>query len=108
MQVAERDWKLFQSEIASWQEAYIDRLNREYSDILMGEGKASDKFWKLEERINRDKKSRGVVIQMRRSSLYVDLANLLADGVITFADIEEFSDELKETLRYFCGSQNPI
>ncbi len=107
MEVSEKDWKLFRCKIGSWQEAYMDRLNREYLDILAGEGKASDKFWKLEDRINRDKKSRGVVIHMRRSSLYMDLATLLNEGVITFADIEEFSDELKEALRYFCCRCNP-
>ena len=81
----------------------MERLNREYLDILMGgEEKASDKFLRLEERINRDKKSRGVVIQMCRSHLYEDLANLLAEGVITFADVEEFSEELKEILRFLC------
>ena len=66
---------------------------------MQSEGNASDKVWKLEERINRDKKSRGVVIHMCRSSLYMDLAALLDEGVITFVDIEEFSDELKEALR---------
>ena len=108
MEVSEKDWKLFRSKIAPWQEAYMDRLNREYLDILTGDSKASDKFWKIEERINKDKKSRGVVIHMRRSSLYMDLAALLNEGVITFADIEDFSDELKASLRYFCCRCDPI
>ena len=35
---SEEDWKVFRSKIGSWQEAYMDRLNREYMEILAGEG----------------------------------------------------------------------
>ena len=52
---SEKDWKLFRSKIAGWQEAYMDRLNEEYMEILSGEGAASEKFWKLEKRIKEDK-----------------------------------------------------
>ena len=45
---SEKDWKLFRSKIAGWQEAYMDRLNEEYMEILSGEGAASEMFWKLE------------------------------------------------------------
>ena len=38
---SERDWKLFRSKIAGWQEAYMDKLNNEYMAILSGEGNAS-------------------------------------------------------------------
>ncbi len=27
---SEKDWKLFRSKIADWQEAYMDKLNKEY------------------------------------------------------------------------------
>ena len=36
---SEKDWKLFRSKIAGWQEAYMDKLNKEYMAILSGEGK---------------------------------------------------------------------
>ena len=32
--VNEKDWKLFRSRIGLWQEAYMDRLNREYIELL--------------------------------------------------------------------------
>ena len=48
--VNEKDWKLFRSRIPDWQEAYMDRLNHEYIELLSGEGNPSDKFWALEER----------------------------------------------------------
>ena len=54
---SEKDWKLFRSKIAGWQESYMDKLNKEYIEILSGEGNSSDKFWELEKRINEDRKS---------------------------------------------------
>lgn len=106
MEITKQDWKLFQNKIASWQESYMARLNREYIEILIGEGNPSDKFWKLENRINRDKKKHGVIIQMRKQTVAFDLAALINDGVITFADIEEFSGELKEAVKFLCDNKN--
>lgn len=102
MEIAKQDWDLFRKKISSWQEAHMDRLNREYMNILSSEGNPSDKFWLLEKRINQDKKRPGVVIQMRKQNLAFDLASLINDGVITFADIEEFSNETKEIVKHFC------
>lgn len=55
MKVTKQDWKLFRQKLPAWQEAYMDRLNREYIEILAGEGNPSDKFWALEKRIRQDK-----------------------------------------------------
>lgn len=57
---SEKDWKLFRSKIADWQEAYMEKLNGEYIELLSGEGDASEKFWTLEKRIRQDKKDCGV------------------------------------------------
>ena len=48
MEISKADWKLFRSRIADWQEAYMERLIKEYVTLLNGEGAASDKFWELE------------------------------------------------------------
>ena len=40
-----KDWALFREKIADWQEAYMDKLNKEYIELLSGEGKPSEKFW---------------------------------------------------------------
>lgn len=69
-QVKEQDWKLFRQKLPLWQEAYMDKLNQEYIRLLSGEGPASEKFWGLEKRIRMDKKSVGVVADMRRSQMY--------------------------------------
>ena len=99
IEVAEKDWKLFRKKIGGWQMAYMDRLNREYVALLMDESKRPDeRFWELEDRIWRDKKSPGVVVEMRRSRFYQNLVGLLRDHVIEMEDLEEFSDDVKERI----------
>lgn len=95
--VNERDWKLFRSKLPGWQENYMDRLNREYMEILGGEGKASDKFWALEERIRRDKRDAGVVVRgVSRSNMLEIIMELVREGAIGVEELGEFSEELRE------------
>lgn len=100
-QVKERDWKLFREKLPLWQEAYMDRLNQEYIQILSGSGRASDKFWELDNRIRMDKKSVGVVADMRRSQMYPTLLSLLVNNIIQENDLDGFSEELTETLMLY-------
>ena len=95
-----RDWALFREKIAEWQEAYMDKLNKEYIELLSGKGSPSEKFWALEERIRNDKKDTGVQLRMSRSICLSNIISLLNEGAITMADLDEFSDELKETIRF--------
>ena len=78
----------------------MDKLNREYIALLESEGQPSDKFWELEKRIRRDKQSVGVVIDMRRSMMTVGIMCLLGDGMISLDDLDGFSEELVEKMRY--------
>lgn len=95
----ERDWKLFRSKIAGWQEDYMDRLNREYIELLSRDKDPSDNFWELYKRIRADKRKIGVTISMSRSEMMFDILSLINEGVICFDDLNEFSDELKENVR---------
>lgn len=101
----EKDWKLFRSKIADWQESFMDRLNTEYIAILSKDANPSDKFWELEKRIKEDKKKAGVQVRMSRSNLIYNLISLLHEGAISFEDLEEFSDGLKETVGAFIDRQ---
>ena len=102
MECSKEDWKLFRSKIPGWQEAYMERLNKEYIQILSSEGKASDKFWALEKRIYQDKRSPGVMVQLRKSDMPMQLLSMLRDGVIEWDDLKGFSPELLETLKRIC------
>ena len=99
----EEDWKIFRNKISDWQETYMEKLNKEYIALLSGEGNASDKFWKLEKRIREDKKNCGVQCEISRSNQFCIMLSLLNEGVITFDDLEDFSDDLKDTMKHFAG-----
>ena len=100
MEVSNSDWKLYRVRIAEWQEAYMERLVKEYVDLLEGSENASDKFWKLERQIRKDKKNPGVLIELRKSSMIFDIVYLINSGVITTADLEGFSDELRKAVDF--------
>ena len=96
MDISKTDWKLFKEKLPGWQEAYMERLNNEYVALLTSNEKASDKFWALDERIRRDKKTPGVQLQLIKSEVAWDLVALIRDGVISTEDLNGFSEDLKE------------
>lgn len=98
---SEMDWKLFRSKIADWQELYMKKLNKEYLELLSRESNESNKFWALEKRIREDKKNCGVQCEMSRSNQLYIMMSLLNEGAITLDDLEGFSDDLKDTIKYF-------
>lgn len=100
MQISERDWKIFRKNIPDWQERFMERLDMEYIALLQNEKSASSKFWELEKRIKQDKKSPGVMIDMRRSTAINNIVSLVSDGVISLDDLKEFSDDLKDAVKY--------
>ena len=95
-----RDWTLFKSKSADWQESYMERLNKEYIELLNEDADPSEKFWKLDERIREDRKKTGVRLEMSRSKLISNIISLINEGAISYEDLEEFSDELKQTLSF--------
>lgn len=100
MEVSKKDWKLFIEKIAGWQENYMDQLNREDIALLSSEeGNPSDRFWKLEERIKKDRRHPGVILEKRKSHVLFDIVDLIRLKVITIDDLDGFSEELKERVR---------
>lgn len=97
----EQDWKLFRSRIAQWQEAYMERLVAEYTALLTGEGRSSDKFWELEKRLRKDKQKAGACVELRRSKLVWNLIELMQEGAITSGDLEGFSERVRLTVEHF-------
>ena len=94
--ISKADWKLFRERIGGWQEAHMEKLNKEYVELLTGDKPASEKFWALEERIRADKKTPGVQLWLEKAETDWNLVTLMRNGVITAADLEGFSEELKE------------
>lgn len=95
---SKRDWKLYREKIGGWQEHYMEKLVKEYTDYLCSDLSASTKFWEIEKRIKRDRRTLGVYIELRKSDMFWDIAGLINDEVISMDDLEEFSDDLKEAV----------
>ena len=54
----------------------------------------------MEDRIKKDKKNPGVMIELSKGNMIFDIVALINRGVITTADLEGFSDELKENVDF--------
>ncbi len=98
-QVKEKDWKQFRKMLPEWQEAYMERLTKEYIELLSSDMQASDKFWALDKRIKDDKKCTGVIARdISRSHMFQHIIDLMYEGAITVDDLKEFSEDLRDTI----------
>lgn len=98
---SEKDWRIFREKVPGWQERYMDGLCNEYAKLLSSGGNPSERFWALHDRIQRDKRSIGVQIEMRRSMMRQNLIQLLREKVITPDDLGGFSDDLRAQIELF-------
>ena len=99
-QSEEKDWKLYREKLPEWQEAYMERLTKEYIELLSSDRQASDKFWALDKRIKDAKKRTGVIARgIRRSHLFQHIIDLMYEGAITEDDLKEFSEDLRNTIK---------
>ena len=100
MYYSKSDWKLFQDRIPKWQEAYMDKLLKEYIKLLEGPELPSAKFWKLKQQMAEDVKSPGVLIKMTKKDMLFIIVDLIALGAITINDLEGFSNELIQSVEF--------
>lgn len=96
-----KDWKLYQEKLPEWQETHMERLCKEYVELLSGEGEASERFWNLDKRIKEDKRHTGVQCTLERSEVIAQISELLHDKTITMDELAEFSDELREAVEEY-------
>ena len=68
----EQDWKLFREKVPTWQEKYMEKINQKIQKLLENPFKtASEKFWQIEKIIHNEKRNSGVLIEMKRSSIFL-------------------------------------
>lgn len=77
----------------------MEGLIQEYRELLNGEEKTSKKFRELEKRIQQDRRSRGVILSLRKDTMLFDIVSFLHEGVITMSDLDGFSNEVKESVQ---------
>jgi len=97
--ISKSDWKLYRERVPEWQEHYMERLTKEYIELLSGPGNASDHFWELEKRMKQDKKNPGVLIEMRKSEAIWDIAAFVGRGIITMDELDGFSEDLIDAVK---------
>ena len=100
--ISRKDWKLFQERVPEWQEHYMEKLAKEYIELLSSPGNASDHFWELEKRIRKDKKHPGVIIQLQKSEALWDIARYVGLEVITMDELDGFSEETIDAVKQIC------
>ena len=98
-QFEEKDWKLFREKLPEWQEAYMERLIKEYAELLNGDDAASEKFWALDKRIRADRKRLGVCVdEVSRSKLQNILTGLIIENVISYYSlIKRFNNPISRS-----------
>lgn len=75
----------------------MEDLVKKYVNFLNDDKKpASDKFWELEKWIKEDKRHPGVIMEMSKSEVIWDIVRLIRLKVITYDDLSDFSDKLKQ------------
>ena len=100
MEIRNSDWKRYKDCLPVWQERHMERLNKEYLEILQSDLSHSDKFWKLDERIHNDKRHPGVIVEVRRDEMISTIVTLLRSGTIEMEELSGFSEELRDTIAF--------
>jgi hypothetical protein len=99
VEISKSDWKLFRERLPEWQEHYMERLTKEYIELLSSPGHASDHFWELEKRMKKDKKNPGVWLEVRKSETLWDIAAFVGCEIITMDELEGFSEDLIDAVQ---------
>ena len=99
-EISATDWKLFRERLPIWQESYMEKLCLKYMDMLQSSASASDKFWNLEKRIKRDMQNPAVDLQIRKSTVLRDIAQMINTRAITFDDLSGFSDDFIQAVKH--------
>ena len=93
--ISKEDWKVYQTHIGDWQENYIEHLLYEYSLIIKEKSYPSKRFWRLIDKINKDKKHPGVIVTLSKKDAIEQIVSLFLEEVITIDDLKVFSSELQ-------------
>ena len=99
VEISKKDWKLYRERLPEWQEHFMERLTKECIELLSAPGNASDHFWELEERIRKDKKNPGVLLNVTKSNAIWDIAVFVGRGIITMDELDGFSPDLVEAVK---------
>jgi hypothetical protein len=96
----ESDWKTFKKRVPEWRERYLMKKNKEIIGILTDRHKTpTEQFWDAKKKM--EKEARVLVDCLdghSRSKMRWYLILMHRHGLIEDADLQEFSDELREDI----------
>ena len=95
----ESDWALFRERRQEWIGKYYTRLLTECAEDLYGPGTPSERFWNLEKHIHEKKRILWRLEELSRTAMHRVITDMLELNVITFADLEGFSDLFTECVK---------
>jgi hypothetical protein len=95
--VKESDWRAFRDSLVEWRERYLETTTQEIADVLQEEGASpTERFWNAKERIDEEATIlRDCLDGHSRSKMDMHLVLMYRHGLIDDADLERFSDELR-------------
>lgn len=104
--IKESDWKIYRKRVVDWRERYLEGKNGEIVKILSDEAKTpTDRFWDaLDEMKKQAKILQKCLDQHSRSNAKWSMFLMLGHGLIEDADLDEFSEELREQVLGMAGS----
>ena len=96
----ESDWKTFRRRVPEWRERYLTTKNKEIIGILTDEHKTpTEQFWDAKERMKEEAR---ILVDCldghSRSKMHWYLFLMHRHGLIAEADLEEFSEELRDRI----------
>ncbi len=95
----ESDWALFRERRQEWIGKYYTRLLAECAEDLYGPGTPSERFWNLEKYIHEKKRILWRLEELSRTAMHRVITDMLELNVISFADLEGFSDLFTECVK---------
>ena len=96
----ESDWKAYSKLVPEARERYLTKVNASLAAHLQsGEESPTILFWKAEEKIREQTKIlRECLDNHSRSKMLISIVQMLYHGLLTEADLEIFSPELRDRL----------
>ncbi len=97
-EIDEEDWRLFKERMPLWRERQMEKMVRNYQQILSSDKTAEEKFFKLQRRMEKDSWCVIFSVEMSRSKVNINIMELLTAGIITVDDLEGFTPGLKKKI----------
>ena len=92
----ESDWKIYRERRSVWIENFMDRICKQYIDLLASGASATERIKTLYSSLQKDTGKIDIVVRDSRTYMKQNIRHLLEEDVISLKDLEGFSSELQD------------